>query len=148
MTKRKFHFSYFSFHFRYCQFICKPAWTSRLRSTYNNSNVLLVGILKEIMREWKPLNNFLFVQEDLFLAPKYLMLSSTKILGHLLNKQAMLEVVQLIVLIIGTFLLCLGINSDKMIQMKLFPFTESLLIFFRYIKSISVHLSCMREYSH
>ena len=100
------------------------------------------------MRERKPLNNFLFVQEDLFLAPKYLMLSSTKILGHLLNKQAMLEVVQLIVLIIGTFLLCLGKNSDKMIQMKLFPFTESLLIFFRYIKSISVHLSCMREYSH
>ena len=148
MTKRKFHFSYFSFPFRYCQFICKPAWTSRLRSTYNNSNVLLVGILKEIMRERKPLNNYLFVQEDLFLAPKYLMLSSTKILGHLLNKQAMLEVVQLIVLIIGTFLLCLGKTSDKMIQMKLSPFTESLLIFFRYIKSISVHLSCMREYSH
>ena len=65
-NRRKFNFSYFSFLYHYCQFLCRTVWAWKQDSTNNVSTVLLVGILKEISREENPLNNYLSVQKDLF----------------------------------------------------------------------------------
>ena len=57
---------------------------------------------RERERERNPLNIYLSLQKDLFLAPKFFILRSTKVLGHLLNKQAIRKIGLLTALVLET----------------------------------------------
>ena len=93
---------YFSFPFHYCQLPCGLEWASKQSSTYNVSIVFLVETLKEISREGNHLNNYLSVQEDLFVDAEVSYSKVNKVRGDLLNQYATLEVGLLIALIIRT----------------------------------------------
>ena len=68
-------------------------------SIYNVSNVLLVGILKEINRDGNPLYDYVPVQKDLFFDVKVSCSEVNKVRNHLLSKHAILDISLLIVLI-------------------------------------------------
>ena len=71
---------------------------------YNVWTLLVVGILKKISRDGNPLSNYLSVQENLLFDAKVSYSKVNKVRGHLLSKQAILEIGLIIVLITTTLL--------------------------------------------